>query len=128
MPIVIQRVSPRREERARLIMETARHFHNLRKINLNKVSYATAVFIIDFETNVVKGAQGNHAALNRSINALPRVRNILRKQPAATTIQAHWRGMRNRQRANTRRRALGTLQVIGPNGSISVAVPSLRRR
>jgi hypothetical protein len=61
---------------------------------------------------------------------LPRVRRIgggnrsPRAHRAATTIQARVRGMLGRRAAAAR----GTKYVIGPNGSVSLAVPSTRRR
>jgi hypothetical protein len=110
-------------------MEMADEFRRLQHLNLNTFTRPTQALANSFARNVINGARGNHAALNRALNALPRVRRIgggnasPRAHAAATTIQARVRGAAGRKRA----KAFGTKLVVGPNGNVMVAVPNKRR-
>jgi len=127
-PVVFEQVR-RNLERQFLIMEAADQFHRLQRLNINTFTRSTQALANTFARNVINGSRGNHAALQRALNLLPRVRRIgggnrsPRAHRAATTIQARVRGILGRRAAAAR----GTRYVIAPNGSISVAVPSTRR-
>jgi hypothetical protein len=127
-PVVFEQVR-RNLERQFLIMEAADEFHRLQRLNINTFTRSTQALANTFARNVINGSHGNHAALQRALNLLPRVRRIgggnrsPRAHRAATTIQARVRGILGRRAAAAR----GTRYVIAPNGSISVAVPSTRR-
>jgi hypothetical protein len=109
------------------IMELADEFHRLQYLNINTIRRQNQVLAISFLINVNEGYQGNHAALERALSALPSVRRIgsgsPRSHAAATTIQARARGIAGRKRAKAR----GTRLVVGPNGNMMVAVPNKRR-
>jgi len=108
-------------------MEMAQEFRRLQYLNINSFPRSYQALANSFARNVINGARGNHAALNRALNALPRVRRIGSGSPrahaAATTIQARARGIAGRKRAKAR----GTKLVVGPGGNMMVAVPNKRR-
>ena len=127
-PVVMNQVR-RTLEREFAIMEMAEEFRRLQYLNINTFTRPTQALANSFARNVINGSRGNHAALERALNALPRVRRIgggnasPRAHAAATTIQARVRGAAGRKRA----KAHGTKLVVGPNGNVMVAVPNKRR-
>jgi len=125
-PVVMRNVV-RNLNREFAIMEMAQEFRRLQYLNINSFPRSYQALANSFARNVINGARGNHAALNRALNALPRVRRIGSGSPrahaAATTIQARARGIAGRKRAKAR----GTKLVVGPGGNMMVAVPNKRR-
>jgi hypothetical protein len=115
-------------EREFLIVEAVQEFRRLQNLNINTFTRSTQALANSFARNVINGSHGNHAALQRALNLLPRVRRIAggnrspRAHRSATTIQARARGMAARKRAAARRTRL----VVGPNGTYMVAVPNRR--
>ena len=127
-PVVMNQIR-RTLEREFVIMEMAEEFRRLQYLNLNTFTRPNQALANSFARNVINGARGNHAALERALNLMPRVRRIgggnasPRAHAAATTIQARARGIAGRKRAKAR----GTKLVVGPNGNVMVAVPNKRR-
>jgi hypothetical protein len=116
------------------IAEAAEEYRRIANMNLNRYPLSVRSLASQFAYDVIEGSHGNHAALNRALALVPRVRRIgggnlsnrerNRQTRAATYIQSRIRGIKGRQRAQIRKAALGTRVVVGPNNSLMVAVPN----
>ena len=133
-PVVFEQVR-RNLNREFAMFALLQEIDRLQALDMNSFTRPNQAVANSFARNVINAVRNqNNAAFNRAVAELPRVRRIgggniapnkrARANAAATKIQALVRGIAGRKRAAAR----GSKYVIGPNGTIQVAVPVKRTR